>query len=114
MLYSQNFSSPSVHVIIVRNQADPRGSPTGNSQLTLDRFELDLPVTAPNTITVTQNPTTAVQTPTESASGGSDKDTSTNQVPIGGIVGGAVGGLAAIALLVILIFWLRRRRTDMR
>lgn len=98
----------------MRNQADSRGSPSGNSQLTLDRFELDLPATAPNTITVTQDPTTALQTPTASVGGGSGEDTSTNQVPIGGIVGGAVGGLAVIALLVLLIFWLRRRSKDTR
>ncbi|KAF5330700.1 hypothetical protein D9619_005967 [Psilocybe cf. subviscida] len=111
VLYSQNFSSPSVHVIIVRNQADPRGSPPGNSQLTLDRFELDVPSDAPNTITVTQSPTT---TPTSNTGGGNQNDSSTNEVPIGGIVGGAVGGLAAIALLILLIFWLRRRNKDTR
>lgn len=44
LLFSQTFSPPSVHVITIHNEADPRGTPVGNSQLTLDRFELDIPV----------------------------------------------------------------------
>lgn len=37
-----------------------------------------------------------------------------HNTPLGAIIGGALGGLAAIAILIILIFWLRMRRKSTR
>ncbi|KAF5330702.1 hypothetical protein D9619_005965 [Psilocybe cf. subviscida] len=199
LLFSQKFSSPSVHVVIIHNEPDSRGQPSGNSQLTLDRFELDVPVAPANTVTVVQTSdavTTVVQPHTQSSTGngsGTDGNTpssarvattvtptqpttgnpssstpvassdASSLVPpsgsilggsqqsqsstdsatflpsptiaassLGGItspsasaapvtgashttnlvanIGGALGGLAAIAALVVLIYWLRMRK----
>ncbi|KAL0061502.1 hypothetical protein AAF712_011645 [Marasmius tenuissimus] len=41
-LFSKVFDTPEKHVIILRNQNDTRIVPKGNSQMTIDRFVLDV------------------------------------------------------------------------
>ncbi|KAF8201504.1 hypothetical protein BJ912DRAFT_503621 [Pholiota molesta] len=112
VLFSQTFSTPGVHEIIMRNQADPRGTPVGNSQLTLDR--IDLEVVNPNaqtTVILTNNPTSSTSPTPTSTSGASTATTSpSSSPPIGAIVGGVLGVLALLIGIAILFFWLRLRR----
>ncbi|KAG7099914.1 hypothetical protein E1B28_001712 [Marasmius oreades] len=114
VLYSRVFDSPGQHVVILTNQNDTRGTPLGNSQLTIDRFDLEILIDdSPAVIsTVTQDPsnpgpgTSTAPTATSSSS---------SSAPIGAIAGGAVGGFgAAVILIAIGLFCLRRRHRRRR
>ncbi|KAJ7597763.1 hypothetical protein C8J56DRAFT_327993 [Mycena floridula] len=106
VLFSMQFEVPGVHEIILTNQADPRFD--GNSQITLDRF--DLQVGDPDA--VTDSPTasifaTSAATPTTSPSKALSSSSTTSIVPI---VAGVVGGVVLIAILALICILLRRRR----
>ena len=63
MLYSRSFKTSGQHRVILVNQRDDR-FPNGNSQITVDRFELEVEVAAQNSVTVTATltePTTPTQ-----------------------------------------------------
>jgi hypothetical protein len=164
-----------MHSVIIRNEYDQRGTPPGNSQLTIDRFELDVPIIPQNSDTSTLLPqnSAAATTTTPSAasiisaplslmtvvstiasslvtssesvnqqsklqtdsvsqpsitfgnnfnvsgsagpSAGVEPSTGASMAtPVGGIIGGALGGLAAVAILIILIVWLRMKKKSTR
>ncbi|PPQ71573.1 hypothetical protein CVT24_006428 [Panaeolus cyanescens] len=161
LLFSQTFNPPAVHEIIIRNEDDARGRPSGNSQITVDRFVLqvqnpDAPSPSPAplspsaggvpfssqvsststslsasasvssvtesiastaSLSVTTLPaiTTTSGTATPPAGGGiidgslgSNNGNTTaqdRQIPIGPIVGGALGGLALILALILFAYW---------
>ncbi|PPR04150.1 hypothetical protein CVT24_010727, partial [Panaeolus cyanescens] len=42
LLYSRSFDPPAVHEIVIRNENDTRINPSGNSQITVDRFVLEI------------------------------------------------------------------------
>ncbi len=115
-----HFLCAGVHQIIIQNMADPRGTPAGNSQLTIDRIELVVPGTTPGTTTVFVSSSTAASggaTTTGSSApvntGGSDSSTSSSP-PVGAIVGGVLGGLALLIGVVIFVYWRRLRRVNAR
>ncbi|KAK7025430.1 hypothetical protein VNI00_015958 [Paramarasmius palmivorus] len=63
VLYSRSFKTSGQHRVILVNQRDDR-FPNGNSQITVDRFELEVEVAAQNSVTVTATltePTTPTQ-----------------------------------------------------
>ena len=100
--------------------ADARGTPAGNSQLTIDRLELVVPGTTPGTTTVFISSSTAAPggaTTTGSSApvntSGSDSSTSSSP-PVGAIVGGVLGGLALLIGVVIFVYWRRLRRANAR
>lgn len=184
---------PSVHSIIIRNGHDLRGTPRGSSQLTIDRFELDVPNMPQNSITFTISPavqsssvttaennsnilqptqtsglettvtpsvvsnvastlmsstsTASTSAPSHASSSRSDSQrkqlqttfhsqpsttlansssVSGSAIPsayvapvrgkaskttrVGDIAGGALGGLAASSILILLIYWLRMKK----
>ncbi|KAF4614963.1 hypothetical protein D9613_003516 [Agrocybe pediades] len=112
VLFSMNFKTPGVHEVILRNQADPRFN--GNSQLTLDRFDLE--VVDPNAGSSSSSSSSSSSTASSSTSSTSNTAEpavaagSSSSTPVGAIVGGVLGGLAAILAIIILLFWLRTRK----
>ncbi|KJA27409.1 hypothetical protein HYPSUDRAFT_934050 [Hypholoma sublateritium FD-334 SS-4] len=119
-LYNQTFSTPGVHQIIIQNMADPRGTPAGNSQLTIDRIELFVPSSTPGTTTVfipSSAVTSGAATTTgSSASEGTGRSGSSNSSspPVGAIVGGILGGLALLIGVLVFVYWRRLRRAHAR
>ncbi|EKM78067.1 hypothetical protein AGABI1DRAFT_107814 [Agaricus bisporus var. burnettii JB137-S8] len=86
LLYSQRFSPPGVHEVILRNERDP-DTPNNNLLFTVDRFEIEVPAA----------------------------DSQPREVPIGAIVGGTVGGVVGIlAIGVIAFFFWWRKKTRRR
>ncbi|KAL0061524.1 hypothetical protein AAF712_011667 [Marasmius tenuissimus] len=100
VLFSKTFDTPAQHVVILRNQHDTR-NPTGNSQITIDRFELDVVDDSPVPVT-----------PSSSSPPSPTSESGKSGPPIGAIVGGAVGGflLAVIMIGAGLYCWHRKRR----
>ncbi|KAK1217104.1 hypothetical protein PQX77_020250 [Marasmius sp. AFHP31] len=93
---------PAKHVVILRNQNDTRIRPRGNSQITVDRFVLQVVDDSPIPVT-------------PSASPFSMSDAVKPGPSIGALVGGALGGglLLVVVLTVIGLYWMRRReRSD--
>ncbi|KAL0061519.1 hypothetical protein AAF712_011662 [Marasmius tenuissimus] len=102
-LFSKRFDTPAQHVVILRNQKDRRSKPKGNSQITIDRFVLEVMDDSPVPVPVTPPPSPS---PT-SDSGGAGP-------PIGAIIGGAIGGilLAVIVIVTGLYCWHRKWQRD--
>ncbi|KAJ8084833.1 hypothetical protein PM082_003610 [Marasmius tenuissimus] len=97
VLFSKRFDTPAQHVVILRNQNDIR-EPGGNSQITIDRFVLEV---------VDNLPTPAIPSPSPSLT----SDTVKLGPPIGAIVGSTIGGLLlAIIMIVTGVYYWRRRR----
>jgi len=59
LLFSQRFPTAGIHEVILRNQVDPR---FGKSQITLDRFLLEIPDDTIQTKTQTVVQTTSIKT----------------------------------------------------
>lgn len=120
LLFQQNFTALGVHEIIIQNMADPRGTPAGNSQLTIDRIELNVPGATPGTTTVfvsssTPTPGTATTTGSSAPKGTSGSGSSKSMSPpVGAIVGGVLGALALLIGVVIFVYWRRLRRAHAR
>ncbi|KAF9483800.1 hypothetical protein BDN70DRAFT_873424 [Pholiota conissans] len=109
VLYSQTFSTPAVHEIIIRNQPDPRGTPAGNSQLTLDRVDLEVPNSnAPATVTLSSTPSPTAT----NSSAGAASSTTHHSSPVGVIVGIVLGVFAFLITLALFVYWLRLRRRN--
>ncbi|KAK0466253.1 uncharacterized protein EV420DRAFT_1759456 [Desarmillaria tabescens] len=114
VLYSKTFDTPGVHKITLTNQNDTR-FPGGNSQLTLDRFVIqveDNSSSASISSTSTSGassfiPATSLIAPEASQS--TTTSSPASKPPIGAIVGGVLGGIAAISLCLIIWFFMRRR-----
>ncbi|KAJ8084826.1 hypothetical protein PM082_003603 [Marasmius tenuissimus] len=100
VLFSKAFDTPAKHVIILRNQNDTRIVPGGNSQITIDRFELDVIDDSPAS-DIPQSPSPSPAT-----------DSGNTKPPIGAIVGGTVGGLILAVILIAIVFICRRRRRN--
>ncbi|KAF9476253.1 hypothetical protein BDN70DRAFT_882687 [Pholiota conissans] len=66
-LYSTSWAQPGVHTVIIKNEADSRGTPTGNSQLTLDRVVIDVLVPTSTSTTTSQAPTPKPQVTTSAS-----------------------------------------------
>ncbi|KAK1229296.1 hypothetical protein PQX77_007641, partial [Marasmius sp. AFHP31] len=87
LLFSKRFDTPAQHVVNLRNQNDTRGVPRGNSEITIDRFVLEVVDESP--VPVTSH--------------------------IGAIVGGAIGGflLAIIMIATGVYYWHRRHKRNL-
>ncbi|KAK1230196.1 hypothetical protein PQX77_006717 [Marasmius sp. AFHP31] len=99
-LFSKVFDAPAKHVVILRNQNDTRIVPEGNSQITIDRFELEVIDNSPAPV-LPQSPSPSPAT-----------DSGNTKPPIGAIVGGTVGGFILTVILTAIVFYCRRRRRN--
>ncbi|KAK1229299.1 hypothetical protein PQX77_007644 [Marasmius sp. AFHP31] len=99
-LFSKVFDTPAKHVMVLRNQNDTRRIPSGNSQMTIDRFVLEVIEDSPPP--VTPQPPSPLPT----------TDSGNAKPPIGAIVGGAIGGLVLTVILTAIGFRYRRRRRN--
>ncbi|KAL0061501.1 hypothetical protein AAF712_011644 [Marasmius tenuissimus] len=104
-LFSKRFDEPTQHVITLRNQIDQRGVPKGNSQITIDRFVLEV---VDDSLSITSLVPVTIQ---PSLAPFSTSDSNEIEPPIGAIVGGAIGGslLTLIIILTVLYCWCRRK-----
>ncbi|KAJ7449902.1 hypothetical protein FB451DRAFT_743445 [Mycena latifolia] len=111
VLYSQKFDTAGIHEVILMNQPDPAFG--GNSQITLDRFDLTVPDSAAVVQPTSSTANLSSPTPSSSApavlSNSSSTSASTYLAPI---LGGVLGGL--VILLIIIGIWLFVRRRSRR
>lgn len=106
VLFSKTFDKPGIHEIILTNQADPRFG--GNSQITLDRFELSVPDSTPPAPTVTTIATPAASVSPVGAANKNSSSLPTNVALIAGIIGGVV--LLLLAACGVYLYRRRKRR----
>ncbi|KAK0481437.1 hypothetical protein IW261DRAFT_1562739 [Armillaria novae-zelandiae] len=120
ILFSKTFDQPGIHEIILTNQEDLRFN--GDSQITLDRFVLQVvdnsaaAGSSTSTSGLTTSSTSISPSPSTSSSATSSTAPAASQStiissskpPIGAIVGGVVGGTAAISLCFIIWFLMRQ------
>ncbi|KAK0224093.1 hypothetical protein IW262DRAFT_1492952 [Armillaria fumosa] len=109
VLYSKTFDTPGVHKVTLTNQQDPR-FPGGNSQLTVDRFVIQVQNDSSSVSESSITSTAISSTPaTSSIAPAASQSSPISKAPIGAIVGGVLGGIAAISLCFIIWFFMRRR-----
>ncbi|KAK1229297.1 hypothetical protein PQX77_007642 [Marasmius sp. AFHP31] len=97
-LFSKRFDTPAQHVVILRNQNDTRVVPEGNSQITIDRFVLE----------VVDDSLPVIPSPSPSLTSDTDK----LGPPVGTIVGGAIGGFLLTIIMIVtgIYYWHRRKQ----
>ncbi|KAH8824992.1 hypothetical protein DL96DRAFT_1611569 [Flagelloscypha sp. PMI_526] len=108
ILYEKDFGTAGFHNLVLRNQADDRGTPVGNSQLALDQFVLVL--AGDSTTAISLTPSGSSTTIPNSPSQTGNAEPSSNGKVNAALIGGIVGGVVALLILAILAFWLWRRR----
>ncbi|KAJ8084856.1 hypothetical protein PM082_003633 [Marasmius tenuissimus] len=74
VLFSRTFSTPGTHVVVLTNRNDTRVVPSGNSQITVDRFVLEVP--DDSSPVTTQQPSTTSSIPPSSATTSETRSTS--------------------------------------
>ncbi|KAK1226066.1 hypothetical protein PQX77_010981 [Marasmius sp. AFHP31] len=101
LLFSERFDTPAQHVVILKNKRDQRGVPKGNSQITIDRFVLE--VVDNSSIPITSPPSPS-PSPTRDSGGAG--------LSVGAIVGGALGGILFVVIVIVtgLYYWHRKQR----
>ncbi|KAK1226061.1 hypothetical protein PQX77_010976 [Marasmius sp. AFHP31] len=97
-LFSKRFDIPAQHVVILRNRNDTRLVPSGVSQITIDRFVLEVVDNSMAPVTPPPSPSPM------SDSGGAG-------LPVGAIVGGALGGILFVVIVIVtgLCCWHRKQ-----
>ncbi|KAF5345167.1 hypothetical protein D9758_009663 [Tetrapyrgos nigripes] len=96
LLFSKNFGDFGVHEILLTNTNDTRRNPAGTSQITIDRFEIQI---QDDTISSSSSPTSSSSSTSTTPSASPSPSSSSQSTPVGAIAGGVIGGLALIALL---------------
>jgi len=113
VLYSKTWGTPGIHEVILRNANDTR---FGNSQLTIDRFELETVVdrgtsdekeSSSSLPSVSSTSSSGMQMPTIPISQSSN---STSDSPVGAIVGGTIGSLVIILLVALTLWYFSRKK----
>ncbi|KAG7452051.1 uncharacterized protein BT62DRAFT_278025 [Guyanagaster necrorhizus] len=114
ILYTKSFDQLGIHEIILTNQNDTRFG--GNSQITLDRFELQvqnnnaqLPSESSASTSQTTSSIAATSSTAPAASQSATTSSSTSKLPIAAIIGGVAGSIAAISLCIAIWYFMRRR-----
>ena len=107
------FKDPGIHEIIIRNENDTSVDPSGKSELTIDRIDLEVVADTVTSVTTSSDLSTtsiasgvlasssSVSTPPPSQS------SSSHSPSIGAIVGGVLGGGFVLVLVLLLLFWFR-------
>ncbi|KAJ7774486.1 hypothetical protein DFH07DRAFT_100799 [Mycena maculata] len=109
VLFSKTFDVPGVHEVILANEPDLRFG--GNSQITLDKFELTVP-DADAVTTTTATPLSSSAPLSTGATLPVAGSSSSSSSPLAPILGGVLGGL--VLLLIILGIWFLLRRRSRR
>jgi len=108
------FKIPGIHEIIIRNENDTSVIASGNSQLTIDRIDLEVVDTSATTSgsdsTSTTTPISPVTSSLSTSSPTLNQSQSSHSPPIGAIVGGALGGGFVLVLALLFLFWYRLTR----
>ncbi|KAK0445727.1 hypothetical protein EV421DRAFT_1794469 [Armillaria borealis] len=107
VLFSKSFDKPEVHTITLVNHHDKRFG--GNSELTLDRFVLQ--VETPVFALSGSSSISATSLIVPEASQPNTTSSPTSGPPIG-VIGGVLGGIVAISLCLIIWFFIRRHHTQ--
>jgi len=109
LLFSKTFGDFGVHEIILTNQNDTRGNPVGNSQITVDRFEIQVQDgSSDSSSSSVLSSTSPSLSPTTSPTTSS---IATYSQPVGSIAGGVTGGLVAfLGFCALILFCIRRKR----
>ncbi|THV06449.1 hypothetical protein K435DRAFT_479096 [Dendrothele bispora CBS 962.96] len=135
LLFSYRFNDFGIHNITLRNQYDSRGKPSGNSQITLAMFAIQVQddstysysLSTPSSSLSTSSPSSARSIPGFQAQGDSTYPRSTSSpsplstpstspplsarsIPVGAIVGGAVAATIVLFLGALLFIHHRRIR----
>ncbi|KAL0061503.1 hypothetical protein AAF712_011646 [Marasmius tenuissimus] len=118
ILFSKTFDTPEKHDITLENLNDTRIVPEGFSEITLDRFELDViddddpfktssTSTSPSTSSPpgSLSPTNATNTPSTGSSSSSPT--------VATVIGVAIGGFVLAVILIVVVFRWRRRRNHL-
>ncbi|KAJ3815644.1 hypothetical protein F5876DRAFT_71848 [Lentinula aff. lateritia] len=108
ILWSKTFDTFGIHAIILTNQNDSR---FGHSQITIDRFELQVPNTDPVVTTLVSEPLATPSIASSPSPTASVLAQSKAPVPLGAIIGAIVG---AVVLICFLIMWVLHRRRRKR
>ncbi|KAJ3895747.1 hypothetical protein GG344DRAFT_72750 [Lentinula edodes] len=111
ILWSKTFDTFGIHAIILTNQNDSR---FGHSQITIDRFELQVPNTAPVVTTLVSEPLATTSTASSPSPTVSILAQSKASVPIGAVIGAIVGAVVLIGFIIIMWVLYRRRRKRIR
>ncbi|KAK1217105.1 hypothetical protein PQX77_020251 [Marasmius sp. AFHP31] len=118
-LFSKRFDTPAQHVVLLINRSDQRGVPAGNSQITIDRFVLEV---EDNSLVATTSPSatlpsTALPSTSTSESvtilSNSPSSTSVSDekgTPIGAIIGHIIGGTLLGIIIIVTGLYCRHRR----
>ncbi|KAJ7940545.1 hypothetical protein B0H13DRAFT_2648148 [Mycena leptocephala] len=106
VLFSRKFPEPGVHEVILMNQPDINFG--GNSQITLDKFQLLVPEAVQTVLSNSPAPTISTSATNLDQTGSSSSHNSI-LVPV---LAGVLGGLAI--LLILLGIWLLLRRKSRR
>ncbi|KAJ3753932.1 hypothetical protein EV360DRAFT_13905, partial [Lentinula raphanica] len=110
ILWSKNFDKPGIHEIRLTNQNDSR---FGHSQITIDRFELQVPNSAPfsdsSSSSTVSSTTSSLSITTSAFISPPVQSTSAAATPVGAIIG-AVAGVSTLIGLIIGVWVFCRRR----
>jgi len=108
VLFSKTFDQPGIHEVILTNMNDSR---FGTSQITIDRFVLEVPNDNPVILpSSTPSPPTSSSSSSSPSSSPSSVKTSSSSSDIAAIAGGVAGGVVCLAILLGILFCIRRRR----
>ncbi|KAJ3929709.1 MAG: hypothetical protein NXY57DRAFT_1091176 [Lentinula lateritia] len=111
ILWSKTFDTFGIHAIILTNQNDSR---FGHSQITIDRFELQVLNTDPVVTTLVSEPLATTSTASSPSPTVSILAQSKAPVPIGAVIGAIVGAVVLIGFIIIMWVLYRRRRKRIR
>ncbi|THV06450.1 hypothetical protein K435DRAFT_479079 [Dendrothele bispora CBS 962.96] len=128
LLFSQTFTDFRVHEVILENRNNTRGAASGNSQITIDRFEIQVEkdsVSAADDVSTSSDVSSTAFPPAPSPlllSSSSPPSSSSPNAPsrnrlVGPIVGGIIGMLFLLCLLVLFVMqrrYIRHQRRRLR
>ncbi|KAJ3774023.1 hypothetical protein FB446DRAFT_500923 [Lentinula raphanica] len=115
ILWSKNFDKPGIHEILLTNQNDSR---FGHSQITIDRFDLQVPNSAPfsdsSSSSTVSSTTSSSSITTPALISPSVQSTSAAATPVGAIIGPVAGVCTLIGLIIGVWVFCRRRHRRIR
>ncbi|KAJ8084814.1 hypothetical protein PM082_003591 [Marasmius tenuissimus] len=115
ILFSKTFDTPEKHDITLENLNDTRIVPEGFSEITLDRFELDViddddPFKTSSTST---SPSTSSPPGSLSPTNTPSTSSSSSSPTVATVIGVAIGGFVLAVILIVVVFRWRRRRNHL-
>ncbi|KAJ3774022.1 hypothetical protein FB446DRAFT_844314 [Lentinula raphanica] len=108
ILWSKNFDKPGIHEILLTNQEDFRFG--GFSEITIDRFELQVPKSAPSLALTAASSSNIFSTSTASSPATASVQLTLASTPIIGAIVGTVAGVCSLIGLVTGVWVIFRRQ----